>query len=43
MSKENGYNIQNLEEDPAVKFLLEQGYHIVAKVRNKLFFMDSKQ
>jgi methyltransferase, FkbM family len=43
MSRENGYNIQYLDEDPAVKFLLKQGYHIVAKVRNKLFFVDSKQ
>ena len=42
LSRKNDYDIKKIEADPAVKFLLEQGYHIVAKSRNKLFFMDAK-
>lgn len=43
ISKENGYDIKFLDRDPAVKYLLERDYKIVAKVRNKLFFMDSRE
>ena len=43
ISKENGYDIRFLDRDPAVKYLLERDYKIVAKVRNKLFFMDSRE
>ena len=43
MSKENGYNIKALDKDPAVRFLLEQDYNIVAKIRNKIFFLDARQ
>jgi len=43
MSKENGYNIKALDKAPAVRFLLEQDYNIVAKIRNKIFFLDARQ
>ena len=43
MSKENGYDVRFLDKDPAVKYLLDNDYKVVAKVRNKLFFMDNRQ
>lgn len=43
MSKENGYDVIFLDMDPAVKYLLDNDYKVVAKVRNKLFFMDNRQ
>ena len=43
MSKENGYDVRYLDRDPAVKYLLDNDYKVVAKVRNKLFFMNNRQ
>jgi methyltransferase fkbM len=43
MSKEYGYDVRFLDRDPAVKYLLDNDYKVVAKVRNKLFFMNNRQ
>lgn len=40
ISKGYGYDMNCLKKDRAVNFLLENGYAVVGKIRNKLFFLD---
>lgn len=40
ISKDNNFKINLIEQDPAVKYLINNDYAVVAKVCNALFFMD---
>ena len=40
MNYQNGYDIAKIDEDAAVKFLLNRDYKMVGKLRNKIFFID---